>query len=73
MWANGVFKYKTKHDDTLDKGFVVCQQCNKSMKKHNGTTNLIKHLEGKHPQFWRRIRGEESRTPSVKKFMSNKP
>ena len=60
VWANGAFKYKTKHDGTLDKGFVVCQQCNKSMKKHSGTTNLMRHLEDKHPQVWRRILGRKA-------------
>ena len=41
------------------------------MTKHSGTSNLQKHLEVKHPAFWAKIKGEENKTPSVKKFMSN--
>ena len=60
MRANGAFNYKTKHDVTLDKGFVFCQQCNKNMKKHSGTTNLINHLKGKDLEFWSKITKEQN-------------
>ena len=74
VWTNGAFKYKEKDDGTLEEAFVVCQQCKKTMKKASSTTNLINHLKGKHPQFWKTIcmgqdrknKGEKPVKPSKK-------
>ena len=68
MWADGAYERVLKDDGTEDKHHVKCCQCDKVMKKHSGTSNMITHMERKHYEFWTKVIAGKNNQPKINKY-----
>ena len=76
VWSKGAFKEKPG-----DESKVICEQCALQGKAHeygtckdSTTTSLRRHLEAKHPRFWKKINTVAgAKQPKVSKYLNSKP